>query len=346
MIEVDRAWWEPTVDRGLIPDALLRRVITARVARKVRHEMRGTVDERSDRLRSFLDDRSKGPVTHHVDDANRQHYEVPTDFFTLVLGPRMKYSAAIWPDDVATLAEAEDATLELTSRRAQLADGQRILELGCGWGSLSLWMAEQFPRSEIVAVSNSTTQRSFIEALASERGLGNVSVLTSDIADFDPDGRFDRIVSIEMLEHVSNHSEMLSRIARWLGPEGLFFAHVFSHREMGWAFDTDASDWMGRYFFSGGVMPSDDLLPRLANDLALVDHWRLSGRHYERTLNAWLENLDAQRDAVMPVLTDAYGDDASAWFHRWRVFLMASAQLWGYRGGSEFLVSHYLFSPR
>jgi cyclopropane-fatty-acyl-phospholipid synthase len=342
------AWWEPVIDRGMLPDPLLRQIVTGRVARKARHETRGGVDERTARLRSFLEARTKGPITRHVDDANRQHYEVPTAFFEEVLGPRLKYSAAVWPAGVEDLAAAEDATLELTAARAELTDGQRVLELGCGWGSLSLWMAERYPTSEIVAVSNSATQRAHIAARAQERGLDNLAVITADVADFEPDGTFDRVVSVEMLEHVSNHGELLGRIARWLRPDGRLFVHVFSHREMGWEFDAASQrDWMGRYFFSGGVMPSDDMLPKVATDLALVDHWRLSGRHYERTLNAWLDRLDQRRDAVMPILVDTYGaDDAEAWFHRWRLFFMASAQLWGHRRGEEFLVSHYLFRPR
>jgi cyclopropane-fatty-acyl-phospholipid synthase len=343
------AWWEPLVDRGLVPDPVLRRIITARIAGKVRRETRGTVDERSERLRAFLEARTKGPITHHVDEANRQHYEVPTDFFEQVLGPRLKYSAAVWPDGVDELARAEDATLELTAARARLVDGQRVLELGCGWGSLSLWMAGRYPSSEIVAVSNSASQRAHIESRAAEAGLENLTVVTADVADLEPDGHFDRVVSVEMLEHVSNHGDLLGRIARWLEPDGLLFVHVFAHREMGWEFDADsASDWMGRYFFSGGVMPSDDLLPRLAPvaDLRLLDHWRLSGSHYQRTLDAWLARLDQRRDVVMPILVRTYGpDDAAAWFHRWRVFFMASAQLWGYRRGDEFLISHYLFGP-
>ncbi|MDZ7677921.1 MAG: cyclopropane-fatty-acyl-phospholipid synthase family protein [Acidimicrobiales bacterium] len=342
------AWWEPVIDHGLVPDPLLRRIITARVAAKVRHETRGSVDERSERLRSFIEARTKGPVTRHVDDANRQHYEVPTSFFEQVLGPRLKYSAAIWPAGVDDLADAEEATLALTAARARLSDRQRVLELGCGWGSLSLWMAERYPGSDIVAVSNSATQRAHIEARAADAGVDNLTVVTADIADFEPEGTFDRVVSVEMLEHVNNHGELLVRIARWLEPDGLAFAHVFAHREMGWEFDAgSAGDWMGRYFFTGGVMPSDDLLPRVACDLDLVDHWRLSGRHYQRTLNAWLSRLDQRRDAVLPILAATYGADrAEAWFHRWRVFFMASAQLWGYRRGNEFLVSHYLFQPR
>lgn len=342
------AWWEPAIDRGLVPDAVLRRVITARVLRKVAHERRGTVDERSERLREFVEARSKGPVTVFADAANRQHYEVPTAFFQTVLGPRLKYSSAIWPDGVDDLAAAEDATLELSATRAELADGQRVLDLGCGWGSFSLWLAERHPRSEIVAVSNSATQRAHIEAEATQQGLANLSVVTADVAEFEPDGTFDRVVSVEMFEHVSNHAELTSRIARWLAPDGRLFVHIFSHRDMGWAFDADSSnDWMGRYFFSGGVMPSDDLLPSVVTDLGLVDHWRHSGRHYERTLNAWLARLDRHRDQVMPILVDTYGaTEAEAWFHRWRVFFMASAQLWGARRGNEFLVSHYLFARR
>lgn len=342
------AWWEPLVDRGRVPDPLLRRIITARVAGKVRREMRGSLDERSERLRAFLDDRSQGPITMHVDDANRQHYEVPTSFFEQILGPRLKYSAAYWPDGVDDLATAEEVTLALTSERAQIRDGHRILELGCGWGSLSLWMAEHHPGSPIIALSNSTTQRAHIEERAAERGLDNLTVVTADVADFEPEGTFDRIVSVEMLEHVNNHGELLARIPGWLAPGGRMFVHVFCHREMGWAFDAGSSgDWMGRYFFSGGIMPSVDTLPRVASELELVDHWRLSGRHYQRTLDAWLARLDQRRDVVMPILADTYGaSEAEAWFHRWRVFLMASAQLWGYRGGDEFLVGHYLFEPR
>ena len=347
-VEPQAAWWEPIIDWGLVPDPVLRRVITARVASRVRHETRGGVDARSEHLRDFIQARSKGPITHHIDDANRQHYEVPTAFFEEVLGPRLKYSAAVWPDAVDDLSAAEEAALALTASRARLADGQRILDLGCGWGSLSLWMAERFPAAEVVAVSNSVTQRAHIEARAAEQELTNLTVVTADIADFEAPGRFDRIVSVEMLEHVSNHGDLLARIARWLEPDGLLFVHVFCHREMGWEFDAASSrDWMGRYFFSGGVMPSVDLLPRVATDLDLLDHWRISGRHYQRTLDAWLARLDERREQVMPILVDTYGaTDAEAWFHRWRLFFMASAQLWAYRRGNEFLVGHYLFQPR
>lgn len=342
------AWWEPWIDRGLLPDWVLSPVIRARVARKVRSEMRGTPSDRARRLEAFIEARRSGKVTEHVDAANAQHYEVPTAFFELVLGPRRKYSSCWWPDGVNDLASAEDAMLDLTCQRARLADGQRILELGCGWGSLTLWMAERYPSAEILAVSNSSTQRAYIEQQAQARDITNVSVRTVDVAQFDPPGRFHRVVSVEMLEHVRNHGELLGRIARWLEPEGLFFAHVFSHREMAWSFEHErSSDWMARWFFTGGIMPSDDFLPRVSSDLVEQERWRLPGVHYERTLRAWLELLDVHAEEVLALFADTYSaDQARAWLHRWRVFFLASAELWGYHGGEEFGVTHHLFAPR
>lgn len=341
------AWWEPLVDRGVLPDPVLRAVVRERVRRELAHERRGGVDARSERMRAFVEARREGPITVHPDVVNAQHYEVPTAFYELILGPRLKYSSAWWPEGVDDLAAAEEAMLDLTCRRAGLADGQRILELGCGWGSLTLSMAERFPGAEIVAVSNSTTQRVHVERRATELGVANLSVVTTDVADLRPEGRFDRIVSVEMLEHVRNHGELLARIARWLEPDGRMFAHVFSHRDLAWSFEHDAArDWMGRWFFTGGIMPSDDLLPRLTTDLVESDRWRPSGTHYERTLNAWLERLDERADEVTAVLATTYGaDEADARRHRWRLFLLASAELWGYRGGDEFGVTHHLFAP-
>jgi cyclopropane-fatty-acyl-phospholipid synthase len=335
------------VDRGLLPDPALRAAIRERVRRKLAHERRGGVDARSERFRAFVAARRTGPVTVHPDAPNAQHYEVPTAFYELFLGPRLKYSSAWWPEGVHELTAAEAAMLALTCRRAELADGQRILELGCGWGSLTLWMAERLPDAEIVAVSSSATQRAHVEQRTGELGLGNVEVITTDVAHLEPRGRFDRVVSVEMLEHVRNHGELLARIARWLEPDGRMFAHVFSHRELAWSFDPDVTrDWMARWFFTGGIMPSDDLLPRVTTDLVELDRWRLSGTHYERTLDAWLARLDDRADEATAVLAVAHGTgDAHAWRHRWRTFLMASAELWGYRGGDEFGVTHHLFAP-
>lgn len=341
------------LDAGLVPDAVLRAVCTARVANRLRVERRGTIDERSERFRTLVGELRSGKVATHTDEANEQHYEVPTGFYTAVLGRRLKYSSCYWPEGVETLDEAEEAMLALYAERAGLVDGQRVLELGCGWGSLCLWIAEHNPGSEIVALSNSRTQREFIEARVAERGLTNLRVITDDVSCFDPadhgEGRpFDRIVSVEMLEHITNHGTLFGRIASWLADDGAFFAHIFTGRDVCFRYEADnPRDWMGRYFFSGGLMPSDDLFLHLQDDLVVTDHWVLGGRHYERTANAWLDNLAANRDAATAALAaDGGRRHARVWMRRWKAFFMGCAQLWGHRDGEDFTVSHYLFRPQ
>ncbi|MEZ6066914.1 MAG: cyclopropane-fatty-acyl-phospholipid synthase family protein [Planctomycetaceae bacterium] len=283
--------------------------------------------------------------------ANEQHYEVPAEFFRAVLGPRLKYSCCQWGRETRDLGEAEDSALEITCERADLRDGQSILELGCGWGSLTLWMAKHYPRSSIVAVSNSRPQREFITNRAKEQGLSNVEVVTADMNGFSPAssglaaGKFDRVVSVEMFEHMRNHRELLRRIAEWLAPGGKLFVHLFCHRSQPYLFlDTGPSDWMTRYFFAGGMMPSDHLLSRYQNELTLIDHWRWSGEHYERTSNAWLKTMDDRAAEVDQLLRQAYGEDWAVWRQRWRIFFMACAELFGYQQGREWFVAHYLFS--
>ena len=332
-------------ERTAVPDRVLRAAIRARVGRRLRHEARGGVEAQSERLRALIADSDRGEIAVATDAANLQHYEVPAAFFALCLGPRRKYSCALWPDGVGDLAAAEQAMLALYAQRAQLRDGQQLLDLGCGWGSLTLFLAERFPASTVTGVSNSASQRAYIEQVAAARGLGNVRVITADANSFVPDRAFDRILSVEMLEHVRNHRALLGRMAGWLRPDGLVFVHVFAHRTLAFRFDARSrSDWIGRHFFTGGTMPSDDLLPRVADRLTLVDAWRVSGTHYARTARAWLENLDANRGAARAVLAEHAGPGrAGRQLRRWRLFFLSCEGLWGYDDGNQFIVSHYLF---
>jgi cyclopropane-fatty-acyl-phospholipid synthase len=334
-------------EQGRVPDAVARAGIR-RLIRLRQAELGEDEAASADLAERFVAAMRDAPVALVTEKANEQHYELPPEFFGAVLGRHRKYSACWWRDDLASLDEAEAAALALTCERACLEDGQRVLELGCGWGSLTLWIAEHYPRSRITALSNSHSQRQYIEAEAARRGLANVTVVTCDINDFDAGARFDRIVSVEMFEHLRNWSEAFRRVRHWLEPDGRFFLHVFVHRSTPYAFDErDESDWMSRHFFSGGMMPSDDLALRFQDDLRLLHRWRWDGTHYERTANAWLANLDARRPEVWRALVQAYGAErAGLWWMRWRLFFMSCAELFGFDRGRQWWVSHYLFAPR
>ena len=324
-------------ERGLIPLPALRIGIRRLLAKRLLEAEQGPhVSALSSHLK-------ESAIAVLPEKANEQHYEVPADFFELTLGPNLKYSSAYWPEGTASLSEAEEAMLRLTVQRADLADGHEILELGCGWGSLTLHMAQRFPNANITAVSNSAPQRRFIEARAPQ----NVRVITADMNELQLEQRFDRVVSVEMFEHMRNYRDLLHRICGWMKPDARLFVHVFCHRDYAYPFETEGDDnWMGRYFFTGGIMPSFDLFEHFDNDLFIEKDWRVSGTHYERTARAWRENLEKQRDPVMTVLKQSYGAEADRWFHRWRLFFLACEELFGYRGGSEWLVAHYLFAPR
>ena len=330
------------VERGWVPDPLVRAGIRGLLSRKLADERRGGAGAIALRREALLAALEQAAVAVHADAANRQHYELPPEFFEAVLGSQLKYSCGLWSGDVRTLDDSEEAMLALTADRAGVADGQRILELGCGWGSLSLWMARHHPGARITAVSNSATQRSFIEARAAARGVTNLEVVTADMNAFEPAGTVDRVVSVEMFEHMRNWPRLLERVSGWLAPEGRLFLHVFCHRETPYLFETDGrSDWMARHFFTGGLMPSEDLAARCARTLRVEQQWRVPGTHYARTCRAWLERQDSARSRLMPLFERTYGArDAARWFERWRVFFLACEELFAFRGGSEWHVTH------
>jgi len=333
------------VEQGLVPDAVIRGGIRRLCERRLKEIAATNCETATQLIERFVSSMEASDIAPLPQLANEQHYEVPAQFFALALGPHRKYSSAWWPQGTTSLADAEATALAATCEDAELSDGQTILELGCGWGSLTLWMAGHYPNSRITAVSNSHSQRAWILGEAERRGLPNVEVITADMNRFVLEKRFDRVVSVEMFEHMRNWRALFARVHDWLNPGGRFFMHVFCHRSTPYAFvDTGPSDWMSRHFFSGGMMPSDELALRFQERLRFLKRWRWDGRHYEKTANAWLANVDTRRADVLPVLAATYGEaNATQWLQRWRIFFMACAELFGYRDGQEWWVSHYLF---
>jgi len=330
------------VERAPLPDALSKLGVAALVDRASRSlsSQAGTSEV------EFVRGMDQFPVAADVQAANKQHYELPAEFFARTLGPARKYSCCLYPTGAETLAQAETLALEATVERADLKDGQQILELGCGWGSLSLFMAERFPLARITAVSNSASQRLSIEQAAAERRLANLRVVTADMNAFEPGQVYDRVVSVEMFEHMSNWSELLARIRTWLAVDGRLFVHVFTHRSKPYRFDhDDEADWIAQHFFTGGIMPSHGLLMRFPEFFTAEQDWRWSGAHYQRTALDWLDNFDANRAAIDAILAKVYGADADLWRRRWRLFFLATAGLFGHAKGEEWGVSHYRLRP-
>lgn len=335
-------------ESGWVPNWLIRFGIRRLLRRRLRQlatENRQGIDRERD---AFVAQLRTSPLAVSTDAANIQHYEVPAEFFERALGPRLKYSACYFATPAASLVEAEVAMLRKTVERAEIKDGMRVLELGCGWGSFTLWLAENMRGCTILGVTNSRSQREYIQRRANQRGLTNVSVEQADMREFNTEQRFDRVVSIEMFEHMRNYELLLRRVASWLALNGKLFVHIFCHRQMSYLFEADgAANWMGRNFFTGGMMPAVNLLREFSSDLTIERQWSESGVHYQRTCEAWLENLDRHRAAVTERFAqDCPAREARRRVQQWRMFFMACAELFGYHGGDEWFVAHYLLSPR
>ena len=332
-------------ERGIVPDYLIRAGIVKNCKTRLKNESSSNNEQVSINKQNWIAQMKESPIALVPEKANEQHYEVPPSFFENVLGKNLKYSSGYWPDGTKTLDDSEDAMLELSFNRAKLIDGNSILELGCGWGSFTCYMASKLKNSKIIAVSNSKDQKEHILMRCKQQDLNNIEVITADMNDFETENKFDRVVSIEMFEHMRNYKKLLSKIDSWLNDEGKLFIHIFSHESVVYPFENQGeADWMAREFFSGGMMPSHDLLLHFQDDLKIDDIWRMSGTHYSKTSLAWVNKMDQNKDVIMKIFSDTYGNEAKLWFQRWRIFFMSCEKLFGYANGSEWGVSHYRFN--
>ncbi len=338
-------WYDKLIEQNKVPDILLRKGIRKLLKQRLDDENKGGVEAQQAHLMTLITQLKASPIAVNTMEANQQHYEVPTQFYQYCLGKNLKYSSGYWKDGVTDIDTSEDDMLALTCLRAGLRNDQQVLELGCGWGSLSLYMAAKFPKSIFKVVSNSRTQKMFIDGKAKERGIKNLVVITADMNTFSIDDQFDRIVSVEMFEHMRNYQLLMQKVASFLKPDGKVFIHIFTHKEYAYLFEVkDDTDWMSKYFFTGGIMPSDDLFFYFNDHLTVENHWHVSGTHYAKTSEAWLKNMEAHKKEIMPLFEAVYGkEQAVKWWVYWRLFYMACAELWNYNKGNEWMVSHYLF---
>lgn len=341
-------FYDKLLEKDLLPDFLIRIGIRRLLKQRLEQEKKATVELQQAHLMKLIVELKNSPIAINTSEANEQHYEVPTEFYKYCLGKHLKYSSGYWKEGVQDIDTSERDMLELTCQRAELQDGQDVLELGCGWGSLSLFMAAKFPKSRFTVVSNSRTQKIYIDEEAKKRNISNLKVVTININDFNLTDTFDRVVSVEMFEHMRNYQKLMALVADRLKPEGKLFVHIFTHKEFAYKFEVlDDTDWMSKYFFTGGIMPSDDLLLYFNERLSIQQHWHVSGMHYSKTSEAWLQNMDAHKKEIMPLFENTYGkNEALKWWVYWRIFYMACAELWGYSKGDEWIVSHYLFKVR
>jgi cyclopropane-fatty-acyl-phospholipid synthase len=332
------------LENNLVPDALIRTSIRQRLRNTLKEHSPTDQKAATAAMEQLVNELKQSPIAINTFDANEQHYEVPAEFYKIVLGPQLKYSCGLWEDESDDLESSELQMLELTTERADIKNGTKILDLGCGWGSFSLFAATKFPDKKFTAVSNSNSQREFIEKTAESRGIKNLKVITSDINDFDPDEKFDRVVSVEMFEHVRNYQKLFKKIHTWLEKGGKLFVHIFNHKKIAYKFEIkDSSDWMARHFFTGGMMPSDGLLMQFSEGFKLDGHWNVNGTHYSKTLEAWLQKMDASKTEVMRLFRNTYNGQAGKFWVYWRVFFMACSETFRMDGGNQWQVSHYVF---
>jgi cyclopropane-fatty-acyl-phospholipid synthase len=338
-------WYKTLLEKNLLADFLIRHGIRNLLAQRLKEEDKGDPEAQQLHLMNLINTLKSSSIAVNTQDANEQHYELPTRFFELVLGKNLKYSSGYWKDNTTDFRQSEEDMLALTCERAGLKSGMDILELGCGWGSLTLYMAKAFPESKITGVSNSRTQKIFIEEEAKKRNLKNITIITADMNDFTTTQKFDRVVSVEMFEHMRNYQLLLERVSGFLHEEGKLFVHIFTHKAYTYLFEVkDETDWMSKYFFTGGVMPGDHLLLYFNDHFKCAKHWRVNGMHYAKTSEAWLKNMDTHKAEIFPLFEETYGkDQATKWWVYWRIFFMSCAELWGYNKGNEWFVSHYLF---
>lgn len=336
--------FEDILNRDLIPDWMLRRAVHFLNKKRIRDETETTAERQRARLMRMVEELRASPIAIKTVEANQQHYEVPTEFFELVLGPHLKYSCCYY-EKGDSLEQAERRMLDLTIERARIGEKMKVLDLGCGWGSLTLYLAQKMPSVQITAVSNSGSQRRYIEERCRQLKLKNVKVITADMNDFTIREKFDRVVSVEMFEHMRNYDLLMKKVAGFLKPGGLLFVHIFVHREFCYPFEVrDETDWMSKYFFTGGIMPSQDLLLFFQKDLRIESQWHVDGTHYQQTAEHWLENMDRHRGRITGLFAETYGaDQALTWIVRWRLFFIAVAEFFGTNRGREWFVSHYLF---
>lgn len=341
-------FYDKLLEKNKVPDSLIRIGIRKLLKQRLRDENKGNTEVQQAHLMQLIDELKASPIAINTQEANEQHYEVPTQFYQYCLGKHLKYSSGYWKNGVTDIDTSEKDMLEITCERAELKDGQDVLELGCGWGSLSLFMAAKFPKSNFTVVSNSRTQKIYIDEQAKQREINNLTVITININDFALEKTFDRVVSVEMFEHMRNYQKLMHKVATLLKSEGKLFVHIFTHKEYAYKFEViDDTDWMSKYFFTGGIMPSDDLLLYFNEHLSIQKHWHVSGMHYSKTSEAWLQNMDKHKTEIMPLFEQTYGkENAVKWFVYWRIFYMACAELWAYNKGEEWIVSHYLFAKK